>query len=168
MSLPTSRHTPTFAEHRDSLREAVVDVAESSFFAFVDPCDRERFAELSHDVRSWIQASVLFEGAFGGAVLVVVTEPLANELFSAFLGADPEVVAAEGALFDLLGEFANMISGHWLTQACQRGPFDLHHPEVARLPADQVRPDANDCVLVAINDQPCLVRLAYSEDGRWP
>ena len=165
MSCSSSQYAQTPPDYHDSLSVALVDVAEGSFFAFVDPCEPVHFNELARGVRSWIQASVLFDGPFGGAVLVVVTEPLARSLFSAFLGTESDVVPMESALFDLLGEFSNMVCGHWLTRSCQHGRFDLRHPEVARLHRDQLTPDPSDCVLFAINDEPCYVRLALSGDS---
>jgi CheY-specific phosphatase CheX len=158
------RHTPSPAEHHDALREALVEVAESSFFAYVDVADPERFRELAVRTDKWIQATVLFDGAFGGAVMIVLSESLARELFNAFLGAEPGVVALDGPLFDLVGEFGNMVCGSWLTRTCQRRRFDLRHPEVSRVLREQVTPEEQDCLLLAINDQPCYVRLAFSGD----
>lgn len=162
MSSLNLRRTPSLAEHHDAIRAALVEVAESSFFAYVDPCDAERFSELVGRTDRWIQATVLFDGAFGGAVMIVLPDPLAREMFNAFLGAEPGVVALDGPLFDLVGEFANMVCGAWLTRACQRRRFDLHHPEVSRIRAEQVTPEAQDCLLLAINDQPCYLRLAFA------
>ena len=58
------------AEHHDAIRDALVEVAESSFFAYVDVADTERFREISGRADGWIQATVLFDGAFGGAVMI--------------------------------------------------------------------------------------------------
>lgn len=164
MSSLNLRRTPSPAEHHDAIRDALVEVAESSFFAYVDVADPERFRELTGRTDKWIQATVLFDGAFGGAVMIVMADGLARDLFNAFLGAEPGVVALDGPLFDLVGEFANMVCGSWLTRTCQRRRFDLHHPEVSRVLAEQVTPDEQDCLLLAINDQPCFVRLAFTGD----
>ena len=40
----------------------------------------ERFRELAGASDRWIQATVLFEGAFGGAVMIVLTDALARDL----------------------------------------------------------------------------------------
>lgn len=164
MSSLNSRQHPTPAEHRDAIRDALVEVAESSFFAYVDVVDPERFRELMSHTEKWIQATVLFDGAFGGAVMIVLSETLGRDLFNAFLGAEPGVVALDGPLFDLVGEFGNMVCGSWLTRACQRRRFDLRHPEVSRVLPEQVTPEEQDCLLLAINDQPCFVRLAFTGD----
>jgi len=150
------------ADHHDSIRDAVVEVAESSFFAYVDLSDPERFRELSSRTDRWVQSTVLFDGAFGGAMMIAMAEPLARDLFNAFLGAEPGLLALDGPLFDLVGEFTNMVCGSWLTRTCQRRRFDLRHPEVSWLRPDQVTPDVQDCLLLAINDQPCYLRLAFT------
>jgi len=164
MSSLNSRRTPSPAEHHDSIRDALVEVAESSFFAYVDVCDPERFRELAARTDKWIQATVLFDGTFDGAVMIVLSDGLARELFNAFIGAEPGLVALDGPLFDLVGEFSNMVCGSWLTRTCQRRRFDLRHPEVSRIRPEQVTPDVADCLLLAINDQPCYLRLAFTGD----
>ena len=162
MSSQSLPHTPTPGEHRDALREAVVEVAENSFFAYVEPSDPERFADQRTAVPAWIQSSVLFDGPFGGAVQVVVPEALARDLFAAFLGADPDVVALDAPLFDLMGELGNMVCGAWLTRTCHRSRFDLQPPAVSRLRSEEARPDLADCLFLAINDQPAYVRLGFA------
>jgi hypothetical protein len=41
--------------------------------------------------------------------------------------------------------------------------YALRPPEISRLQREQVTPEA-DCLLVTINRQPCLVRLAFHND----
>ena len=163
MSSANLRRIPDVAEHRASVQAALVEVAESSFFAFVDPLDETQFAELAAAVPSWLQAVVEFDGAFGGRMTISVAEPLTHELFSSFLGEPPETMPQDGPLFDLVGEFGNMVCGSWLTRACERRRFDLQHPVVTRLEASAVTPDGPAALLVALNGQPAILRLAFQE-----
>jgi CheY-specific phosphatase CheX len=150
------------AEHREPVQAALVDVAENSFFAFVDPLDDTQFAEMAATVPSWLHALVQFDGAFGGRMTIALPEPLAHELFTSFLGEPSETMPQDGPLFDLVGEFGNMVCGSWLTRACQRRRFDLQHPVVTRLEASAVTPQATD-LLVALNGQPAILRLSFEE-----
>jgi CheY-specific phosphatase CheX len=163
MSSVNSRHTPEVGDHLEALRDAVVEVAESSFFAFVDPCDAAHFAEIAEAVPSWLEAAVTFSGAFGGRLVCGLAEPLADELFASFLGLAPQGQPADVMLFDLVGELGNMICGSWLTRACQRRRFDLEHPEVVRtLPP--LAPLDDVALRVAVNGQPLWIRLTFSEE----
>jgi hypothetical protein len=52
--------------------------------------------------------------------------PLAERLFDAFSGRDPEEPAPPIAeIHDLVGEFANMICGSWLTRAANERTFAI-------------------------------------------
>ena len=158
MSLPSPRPAQTLTDHYHSLRDALVEVA-GSFSATVGVSDEQRFRETAKRVQLWIGASVLFEAALSGAVLVVVPETLARELFQASLGVERGVLAMDARLFDLVGELTNMMCGAWLARTVHQH-YDLRPPEVSRLQREQVTPEA-DCLLVTINKQPCLVRLAF-------
>ena len=94
---------------------------------------------------------------------VTVPEPLAHELFTSFLGEAPETMPQDGPLFDLVGEFGNMVCGSWLTRACQRRRFDLQHPVVTRLEAGAATPEGPTDLLVALNGQPAILRLSFQE-----
>jgi hypothetical protein len=144
------------------VHQALVEVAENSFFAFVDPVEAEVADELLAIAPGWIQATVAFEGAFGGTMQVALAEPLATELFVSFLGLEPDDVPDDERLFDLVGEFCNMVCGSWLTRSCQRRSFDLHHPEVVRLPVAEV-PQAAGRVVLTLNGQPACVCLSFSK-----
>jgi hypothetical protein len=156
------RRVPDTAEHWDAVAAALTEVAENSFFAFVDPVETEAAAEFAAGLKSWLVATVVFSGAFGGTMKIAVAEPLARELFGAFLGLDPSESPEDGALFDLVGEFGNMVCGSWLTRSCQRRRFDLDHPVVERVAGDAaidwqaVRP-------LALNGQPVWLHLEFAE-----
>jgi CheY-specific phosphatase CheX len=145
------------------VREALVEVAENSFFAFVDPVEAEVAGELLAIAPSWLQATVAFEGAFGGTMQIALAEPLAIELFVAFLGLEPGDVPDDARLFDLVGEFCNMVCGSWLTRSCQSRRFDLHHPEVMRLTAADAPQAEPDRLVLTLNGQPVCLRLTFSK-----
>jgi len=163
MSSVSLRRMPDALEHHDSVRDALVEVAENSFFAFVDPVEAEVAGELLAIAPCWLQATVAFEGAFGGTMQIALAEPLAIELFVSFLGLEPGDVPDDTKLFDLVGEFCNMVCGSWLTRSCQRRSFDLHHPEVVRLPVADAPQAAADRLVLTLNGQPVSVRLIFSE-----
>ncbi len=163
MSSLKLRRTPAADEHVAPLTAALVEVAENSFFGFVEPVDPARFEELAEPPVRWIRASVHFAGAFAGRMHVELPEPLAQHLFASFLGEPDDQPAAEGPLFDLVGELANMVCGTWLTRTCQRRQFNLQHPEV------DVRPDGwrpapagiEAPILAAFNDAPVRLWLEF-------
>jgi hypothetical protein len=176
MSSPKSRHAPTVAEHRQALVDALVEVAENSFFAFVSPVDAEQFAELAASPpvmdpearpqpTDWLVTRAGFSGAFAGHVEVAVAEPLARQLLSAFLGLGPDDPVDHPQLEDSCGEFCNQVCGTWLTRACQDGRFDLDPPVVERhpagwLPLDPAPAGGHDGdVLVTLNDLPLRLRV---------
>ena len=161
MSSVSLRRIPDALEHHDSVREALVEVAESSFFAFVDQVEAHVAGELLATAPSWIQATVVFEGAFGGSMQIALAEPLAIELFVAFLGLDPGDVPDDARLFDLVGELGNMVCGSWLTRTCQTRRFDLHQPEVVRLTAAEAPQAEPDRLVLTLNGQPVCLRLTF-------
>jgi len=139
-----------------ALRDAFIDVCESSFFAYVEVCDSHKFAvlaeECSRSARAvqdgsahgaskqveseWLKASVRFSGTFAGVIEVILAERLARSLIASLLGEAPEADFAEHQIFDGLGEFANMICGAWLTNLSQRTAFELRAPAVTRMAKD--------------------------------
>lgn len=162
MSSANLRRTPDATEHHDSVRDALVEVAENSFFAYVDPLDMAGFEELAGTAETWLRADVHFTGAFGGHMALLLPETLARELHASFLGAPPDEVAEDGPLFDLVGELANMVCGSWLTRTCQRRRFDLEHPAVARVQSPGAGPDPTADLLVALNSQPAWLTLTFT------
>ena len=162
MSSVNLRRTPDVVEQHQSVQEALVEVAENSFFAFVDPLEGDAVAEAMAPVTSWLEASVTFTGAFGGTMRLVVAEPLALELFASFLGLEPGEATDDARLFDLVGEFGNMVCGSWLTRSCQRRRFDLQHPVVVRSAAAEA-PLQGEGLSLALNGQPVFVRLEFAE-----
>jgi CheY-specific phosphatase CheX len=162
MSSINLRRVSEAAEHHDAIRGAVIDVAENSFFAFVDAVEVEAAAEGASGVEVWLIAAVAFSGAFGGTMRIGLAEPLARELFGAFLGQNPSAAVDDGPLFDLVGEFGNMVCGAWLTRSCQRRRFDLEHPEVVRVTAADAGLDWTRLLPLAVNGQPAWLHLDFA------
>ena len=177
---------PTPADAVAALQNAVVQVCESSFFAYVEPCEPDRFAEAvrqlerSHRASAglapssiWLKASVSFIGCFAGAIEVVVPEPLARWLVSSMIGLPenepPAVEMSEHELFDGLGEFANMLCGACLTDLSGSGAFELRPPAVTRMAlewspaAGWGKQDDEGCRL-CVNDVPARIRVRFSTD----
>ncbi|HEX7085410.1 MAG TPA: chemotaxis protein CheX [Vicinamibacterales bacterium] len=152
------RRTPEPAEHRESLAAALDEVAAESFFA----CVESPGEDASGDAGAWLCVDVGFGGAFGGELRVVLPEPLARDLYCAFLGCEPDAVPLERELFDLVGEFGNMVCGRWLTRTCGRRQFQLRAPAVRRDGSPAVDADA---LCVAINGQPAWLRLRFEDDA---
>jgi hypothetical protein len=84
-----------------------------------------------------------------------MTRTLAHELTSAFTGAKPEDVAADGPeVADLAGEFANMVCGRWLTEVAPRALFTIARPSVEPAPWPQTRP------MAMLSEEPIWIDVA--------
>jgi hypothetical protein len=161
----SQRRVPAFSEHVDTLKQAIVDVAQESFFSFAEFCGPERFAEAISLVPPptvvgaprWLAARVDFSGAFAGSVSVTLPYVLAADMAAALGGLAPGDDITQELVADATGEFANMVCGTWLTRACARRKFDLACPAVAIVPG--VSPSrSEDEDLLMINEWP--VKLA--------
>lgn len=159
MSSVTSPATTTPAETRDGLMAALAEVGELSFFGFVDAVDPAALAVQAVEAGPWRCAEVDFRGQEDGAIRVAVPDALARELVSAFTG-EPGAEEAVDGLDDLLGEFANMICGLWLTRTRPDAVFALGRPGVSRMPDGWVPPLAEGAVTATFNDQPMAVWIA--------
>jgi len=124
----------TLDAERDRIVDAVVRVAERSLYAFAEPVSAALMPAAIDG--GWYDATVTFRGPFAGQMSLAVPVLLARQICGAFLG-DSEV-DDETAIRDLVGEFANMTCGTWLTALNQAGCFDLTHPEVT--PATALAP----------------------------
>jgi hypothetical protein len=146
----------------EAVLSAVTDVAERSFYAMAEGCAEDRFAELAAAHCQWLAAQVRFvEHDCAGVVTCRLPMALAERLFDAFSGRDPDDPAAPlSEVHDLVGEFANMICGSWLTRTANERTFALSRPAVA----DEDRPAAvgGAGVMLAIDEQPCLVSVEFT------
>jgi hypothetical protein len=115
--------------------DAVEVVAEKSFFAVVDRGPEDVLKVLAESVQVWMVATVRFEGGpVKGSMTCTVPEDLAYTLFDGFSGRDPsEAVPGNRQLYDLLGEFANMVCGSWLSRCAAERAFRLDPPLVAHI-----------------------------------
>lgn len=190
MRTTTSDPSPRFADHESGLWSALVDTAESSFFAFAERCTAARFLELmeqhasaaaaagSHHAadEAWLSAAVAFWGPFSGVLEAEVPETLARELLTSFMGLGPDDAVQESQLRDAIGEFANMVCGTWLTRTCCERRFDLGPPRVRRSPRPwsvglsdrtaESRQDEREGVLVGcLNDHPIRVAVRFAPEA---
>jgi hypothetical protein len=141
--------------------EAVVEaVAERSFFTVVEHCAEAVLTAQAASVPRWLTATVRFEeGDLRGTVTCTLPETLGHSLFDSFSGREPsEAPPAERELYDLVGEFANMICGAWLSRCAGDRAFRLGSPLVARagVPAANVR----GRVWVGVGNLPAAVDVA--------
>lgn len=151
MCSPQSVHPPTPAE-AGSLVAAVSSVCERSFFAYVEPAETLQPAAAAG---RWYEAAVAFEGPWAGRLRVAVPSALARDLFASFIGCDPADAIADGALEDLLGEFANMTCGRWLSDLGEPACFSLAAPLVSAVDA----PVIAGATLLSVNGEPVLVAV---------
>lgn len=146
----------------DALLSAVTDVAERSFFAMVEPLDEPRFAAASEAVLEWLIARVSFaDSRSQGTVLCHLPAALADRLFDGFSGrdaGDPAPLVTE--VHDLVGEFANMVCGSWLTRAANDRTFALCKPEVQAVAALAIDPATALCI--DIDGSPCAIEIAVA------
>lgn len=131
-----------------SIELAVTNVAERSFFAFAETADASTAADLVADGAPALTSAIRFTGPSRGEMRVTMPVALARELAQQFSG-DPSLEFSDADLADMAGEFANMVTGAWLTAADASSMFDLAAPEVARV---QSAPDV--ALMMQINSQP--------------
>ena len=108
------------AKYPSWLYEALASVAESSFFASAERCDDATFAERAQAMGPWLEARVRFRGQMSGDVICTVPESLVCELAASFAGLAPDESIDSSLVEDLMGEFANMVCGRWLTRVSIR------------------------------------------------
>lgn len=143
---------------REALVTSFCEVAEQSFFAFAEPLASPADGLEAHP--EWLQAEILFHGPVDGRMRVMLPVPLGVELCAAFLGAGPDDELSPAAVEDLVGEFANMACGAWLTAVRRADAFALTHPEVTRIG----QPPSAETLWMACNNYP--VALAIEEIRR--
>lgn len=137
-----------------ALAVAVSTVAERSFFACVDRCDRPDLDDLETE---WLVATIRFDdGPVTGSLACSLPTDLALRLFDAFSGRHPSAsLPPRHQLDDLVGEFANMVCGAWLTRCDTHRVFRLRPPVVGRVP----RPDreGHRREWLAVNNRPVAI-----------
>jgi CheY-specific phosphatase CheX len=138
------------AAERDRMIDAVTRVAERSLYAFAEAVPVELMPQTIDG--GWHVASVSFMGPFSGRMTMTVPAVLGRQICSAFLGDDE--VADDVAVRDLVGEFANMTCGTWLTAQHASACFDLTHPDVIDA---EVAPSCD--IAFVINELPVTLRL---------
>jgi hypothetical protein len=154
-------------ETADAILAALRTVAERSFFADVEPCDDRTFGRLTSGMSSWLVATVRFEeGTAIGALSCTLPDALATALFEAFTGHDPSTAEPRRAdVLDLVGEFANMVCGAWLSRLSDNCLFELRVPAVTRMTAGWTPlSDSNGregliCRMVTINELPMRILI---------
>lgn len=152
------------------VRAAVTAVAEQSFFAIVDRCQAP--AVDADPSESWLASTVRFrEGVIVGSLSCWLPPQLARMLFDSFSGRDPgEPAPPAHEIYDLVGEFANMVCGDWLTRIAPHRSFHLSPPMVVLAP----RPAALGTrrVWVSVNDRSMaidwdLTPAEFGVQNRW-
>jgi Chemotaxis phosphatase CheX len=158
-SMKSLTTTPDPWQDPDAILAAVSAVTERSFFAVTEPCSEGRFKALADTASGWQVASVRFEeGPLTGSVACTLPGELARALFDAFTGRDPSDAApAQAEIDDLVGEFANMVCGAWLSRIGGPQTFTLRQPVVqsALRPADR----EGTRLAVTVNDLPLAIDL---------
>jgi CheY-specific phosphatase CheX len=135
---------------RERMIEAVTRVAERSLYAFAETVPVDLMPRTIDG--GWHVASLQFTGPFSGSMSMAVPVMLGRQICSAFLGDDD--VDDETAIRDLVGEFANMTCGTWLTAHQASACFNLTHPSVDAA----VEVPVGDLAFV-VNDMPVMLSL---------
>jgi len=87
---------------------------------------------------------------------------LADRLFDAFSGRDAEEPPPHPEeVRDLVGEFANMVCGAWLTRAANDRTFNLGKPSVGTKPVSSGGAETRTGLMVAIDDLPCQIDVRF-------
>lgn len=148
------------ADMMAALGAAAVNVAEDSLFACAEACSADALAvslDARPDGETWLRAAVRFRGPFQGVAEVSLPRDLALELCAAFGGESPEHMAPQDVR-DLVGEFANVMCGLWLTRAHSHARFDLDAPRIDEFARPVAVTPAN-VVGLRLNDAPVIVTL---------
>lgn len=134
-----------------AVEQAVCNVAERSFFAFAERGDLSLAADVLSTGTPVLSASVRYVGPHRGQMHVTMPSSLARELARQFSG-DPDLDFSDADLIDMTGEFANMVTGSWLTATDMTSTYDLSAPVVTTIEA---LPPVT--LLMLINGQPVLL-----------
>ena len=124
-----------------------MNVAERSFFALAEPGDDFTGDALAAQAPLF-QAAVSFTGPVAGTMSLTVPVALTRELAQLFSG-DPDHDFSTAELIDMAGEFANMVTGSWLTTAEPNAIFTLGMPKV-----DEMSTAPTPTRLMVVNGQP--------------
>jgi CheY-specific phosphatase CheX len=138
-----------------AVEQAVMNVAERSFFAFAEPADPMQTPAIDGH-QSTLTAAVSFSGPSSGSMRVTMPEALTRELAQMFAG-DPDMELTPADVIDMAGEFANMVTGAWLTAVDSKSTYNLSAPVVT---AVSTTPPV--ALVMQINSQP--VWLAWSAE----
>jgi CheY-specific phosphatase CheX len=146
-------------ETADAVLAALQTVAERSFFAAAERCEGRTFARLASDEHAWLVSSVGFtEGASAGVMSCSLPAALAERLFHAFTGREPSDQApAWEDVHDLVGEFANMVCGVWLSRSASGRTFALGQPGVVR--ARSAAAGAGLALSAIVDDAPMAITV---------
>lgn len=133
--------------------DAVIRVSERSLYAYAEHVPKDLMPATIDG--GWHVASLQFRGPFSGSISMAVPVLLSQQICGAFLGDD---VQDETAMRDLVGEFANMACGAWLTGIEATACFDLTHPEV-----DATRQVPSCDLAFVINDLPVMLSMSVDD-----
>jgi CheY-specific phosphatase CheX len=158
MSCPSSAPPLPHGYDPAGVADALITVAERSFFAYAEAVGPEGVAAVAG---KWYQGSVTFVGPFSGRLTLALPVALARDLSMAFLGLEPDAVVGDVEVCDLVGELSNMVCGSWLTGLPEQSCFELTHPEV-RL-TEMAAPEG---IVVAVNEQPVVIHLEIAAGER--
>ena len=112
------------------LPAALTEVAEQSFFAYVDPCPAAELEPHWPPGNAWLYAVVEFgREQHRGRVELALPSGLAGDLAAAFAGTDVGELS-DAMVGDVVGELCNMVCGLWLTRAIPSVWFALAPPLV--------------------------------------
>lgn len=171
MSSQSSSNTPSASQPQppdaDGLATALALVAENSFFACALPIGQPAFEAWCADAGAvpWVRIGVSFAGTFDGGIDIDLPESLGSRLLSAFAGLGDEEGTPDAEVRDMMGEFANMVCGSWLTQSRRGDRFDLTPPSVQYHKAGPPPAPAKHLagtVHAAIDDVPLRVSLTIT------
>jgi len=158
--------TGTPSDTAGALNGALADVAERSFFAMAEPCERGAFDELAAAVSQWHVSIVSFRGELSGTMSCAIPAALGTQFYDAFTGrADDEPAPTASLMADLIGELANMVCGAWLTRVAQAQPFVLGQPKVVDMPEGWRPWTASSAhefeVAASIDGQPVIILVRH-------
>ena len=143
---------------KEIMLQVTVDTLEKLAFMFAQPED----GGPEDSTGSGTKAGVAFEGPFGGALMMSVSEEVLRELSANMLGVDDEETTRDQR-HDALKETMNILCGNLLPViAGKEAVFDIGTPKIEGeegFPETPGDPGSESAVSLNIDDERCNLRL---------
>ncbi|HOZ46099.1 MAG TPA: chemotaxis protein CheX [Candidatus Hydrogenedentes bacterium] len=151
------------ANSKELVSEAFCEVLENLAFMFGEVADTE---DVPASAGGQVLAAMSFSGPMCGRIELAVPRAMRVEIAANVLGVDTDDEQAMASADDALKELLNVTCGQLLTRLAGEEPvFDLSVPVVSELDDEAWArmAEASDAIVILVDENPALLRLAMSE-----